>query len=809
MRRVPATSCARPTSGWRSEWPTAALRAENRERELAEELAREAARQWQDTFDASADAIWVLAEDSRIVRANRAAEPLFGRSQEEMVGRRCWEVAHGTSAPIAGCPRQRCEATRSRQTAEQRIGEGDFTITVDPMLDAAGRFCGAVHLVSDVTERKQAESAREASEARYRALFESSHDAIMTLEPPSWRFSACNPAAVRLFGLRDEAEILAATPWDLSPERQPDGRLSSEKAPEMIARALDQGSHFFRWTHLGLDGSVFPATVLLTRVELAGQVFMQAVVRDVGESERSEEALRASEARYRDLYDSAPNAYFAVDAATGLVRECNRAAGRLLGLEASALAGMQVLDLYADTPLGRDKATEVLRLLAAGREVRGVELQMKRADGSVVDVSLTVRPKLDESGAVVESRSVVTDITERKVLEEQLRSSQKMDAIGRLAGGVAHDFNNLLSVILSYTGFVMDEAPEGGPLEADLLEVKRAADRAVALTRQLLAFSRRQVFRLEPVDLSQIAAGVEKMLRRILGEDIDLVQQLAPDLALTLADAGQIEQVIMNLVINARDAMPLGGKLTIETRNLEIDEEYAARHVAVEPGSYVQLAVTDTGCGMDAATRERVFEPFFTTKETGKGTGLGLSTVYGIVNQSGGSIWVYSEPGRGTTFKVYLPRDVTGVEARTRTSSQAPARSTGSETVLVVEDEEPLRVVARRALSAAGYTVLTAADGEEALRLAAGHPGEIHLLLTDVVMPKLGGRALALELSKARPALVVVYMSGYTDDAIVHHGVLDADTHFLAKPFASAELMRKVREVLDGETTDGPAGTGR
>ena len=404
------------------------------------------------------------------------------------------------------------------------------------------------------------------------------------------------------------------------------------------------------------------------------------------------------------------------------------------------------------------------------------------------------------------------DITERKrgeaereKLEEQLRMSQKMEAIGSLAGGVAHDFNNLLSVILSYTGFAMEGVRDGDPLKDDLLEVKKAGERAAALTRQLLAFSRKQVLQPVALSLNQSAIGVEKMLQRILGEDIDLVQTLAPDLGLTLADPGQIEQVLMNLVVNARDAMPEGGKLTIETSNVEIDEEYAARHVAVKPGSYVQLAVSDTGCGMDEQTRTHIFEPFFTTKEKGKGTGLGLSTVYGIVKQSGGNIWVYSELGQGTTFKVYLPRDFSATAATDIKPSTVTKRATGTETILVVEDEEALRKVALRTLGAAGYKVLTASDGDDALLKSTQHAGDIHLLLTDVVMPRMSGRVLAQNLLRARPAIKVLYMSGYTDNAIVHHGVLDAGTQFLAKPFTSAALMEKVREVLD-EGTDRFAG---
>ncbi len=390
---------------------------------------------------------------------------------------------------------------------------------------------------------------------------------------------------------------------------------------------------------------------------------------------------------------------------------------------------------------------------------------------------------------------------ERERLEEQLRASQKLKAIGSLAGGVAHDFNNLLSVILSYTEFAIEELPEGSSVREDLIEVRSAGERATVLTRQLLAFSRKQVLRPVALDLNQVAVGVEKLLRRVLGEDIDYVQDLAPDLGVVLADPGQVEQVLMNLVINARDAMPHGGKLTIETANVLLDQEYAAHHLDATPGPYVRLVVTDTGSGMDERTRSRLFEPFFTTKEKGKGTGLGLATVYGIVKQSGGNIWVYSEPGKGTTFKIYLPRAL-GTKAEALTPSKVPRRLTGYETILLVEDEQALKEVAARSLTEAGYTVLMASDGEEALEISGQHAGEIQLLLTDVVMPRMGGRVLAERLAQTRPEIAVLYTSGYTDNAIVHHGVLDPGMLFLPKPFTAAELARKVRQALDVDLTD-------
>jgi len=392
---------------------------------------------------------------------------------------------------------------------------------------------------------------------------------------------------------------------------------------------------------------------------------------------------------------------------------------------------------------------------------------------------------------------------ERRRIEAQVQVSQKMEAIGRLAGGVAHDFNNMLSVILSYAEFAIQRLREGDPLRNDLLEVKKAGERAARLTRQLLAFGSKQLLQPVPLDVNQIAAEVESMLRRILGEDIDFVQVLAPDLGVVQADPGQIEQVLMNLVINAREAMPEGGSLTIETSNAEFDEEYAVCHAGVTPGSYIQIAVTDTGCGMDGQLRERIFEPFFTTK--GKGTGLGLSTVYGIVKQSGGNIWVYSEPGHGTTFKIHLPRE-RSLKATSRRLRAIPIPASGNETILLVEDEEAIREVAKRALEIAGFKVLPSAAADEAMQTAARHAGQIHLLLTDVVMPRMSGRALAQEIVKARPSITVVYMSGYADNASLHQGVVDVGAHFISKPFAGSDLVRKVRDALDTNSAEPPDG---
>jgi len=381
-------------------------------------------------------------------------------------------------------------------------------------------------------------------------------------------------------------------------------------------------------------------------------------------------------------------------------------------------------------------------------------------------------------------------------LQDQLRQSQKMEAIGRLAGGIAHDFNNLLTVIKGYSQLSLVEIKEGDPLRGDIEEIKNAADRAADLTRQLLAFSRRQIMEMKVLDLNDLLKNLDKMLRRVIGEDIELVTPLAEDLGRVKADPGQIEQVIMNLSVNARDAMPEGGKLTIETANVELDGAYARNHVAVTPGRYVMISVSDTGVGMAPEVRDRVFDPLFTTKEKGKGTGLGLSTVYGIVKQSDGNIWVYSEPGKGTAFKIYLPRVDEPLEEAGEVVVQKEIVGRG-ETILVVEDEEEVRKLAVQILRRQGYTVLEASQGNETSHICEQHKGAIHLMVMDVVMPGMNGRELAKSLEPHHPEMQVLYMSGYTDNAIVHHGILEKGLNFIQKPFTLEGLLRKVREVLD------------
>lgn len=485
----------------------------------------------------------------------------------------------------------------------------------------------------------------------------------------------------------------------------------------------------------------------------------------------------------------------------GRYTHANQRVCDILGLSKEDIIGKQAEELNAlvnpTEPSGssfREGKIPSSIALRTREPVAPVELLIAPQSGTTRRVTAAAAPVVLEPG-LTGAVSVIVDITEQHALTEQLRQAQKMEAVGQLAGGIAHDFNNLLTAITGYSELSLRRLGADDPHRRNLEEIKKAADRAASLTRQLLAFSRKQILEPKVVNLNSIVDSTEKMLRRLIGENIEVSSILEPELWLVKADPSQIEQILMNLVVNARDAMPDGGKLTIETANVELDQNYAGKHVMVSPGPYVMLAVSDTGIGMDAETEAHIFEPFFTTKEIGKGTGLGLSTVYGIVKQSGGYVWVYSEVGQGTTFKVYLPREFEPESAFVKSESRSIAR--GTETVLLVEDDDMVRNLAREVLESNGYRVLVASEATEALTLCENSRGEIKLVLTDVVMPQMGGKELAARLLQNSPDLKVLYMSGYTDNAIVHHGVLDESVSFLQKPFTPDALAKKVREVLD------------
>jgi PAS domain S-box-containing protein len=550
--------------------------------------------------------------------------------------------------------------------------------------------------------------------------------------------------------------------------------------------------------YFSLAGNHTPAQQQTAILRLSLFFFLSMLICWLNAALRSaQEELRRSEANFRSLVTNAPYGICSCDS-TGKILDANPAFLELLGLNnPNEIIGQHIFNLYADT----EQWFALADCLRSAAPFKGLPAEWKRKSGTTV-VRVSGRSVINGRKEGVVFEIFAEDVTERRALEQQLRQSQKMEAVGRLAGGIAHDFNNLLMVISGYSEFLLERLGAEPHLRGPAQEIASASERASSLTRQLLAFSRKQMLAPRIVNLNDIATENLKMLTRMIGEDIDLVLVPSPNLWPVRADAGQIEQVIMNLAVNARDAMPSGGKLTIETANVTLDDDYARLHAPLRPGDYVMVALSDTGGGMDAETQSHIFEPFFTTKGQ-KGTGLGLSTVYGIVKQSGGYIWVYSEVGRGTTFKIYLPRvaQMGEMAAQVAAPIQFQKVEPGTETILLVEDEANLRYLARQYLEKQGYKVIEAADGAVAMQIAVAHEAVIHLLLTDVIMPGMNGRELAQRISEIRPNVKVLYMSGYTENVIGHNGMLDAGVRLLQKPFNLRDLKSKVREVLDATPT--------
>jgi two-component system, cell cycle sensor histidine kinase and response regulator CckA len=647
-------------------------------------------------------------------------------------------------------------------------------ITVDGRAMNAGFF-------RDVTERWEAKRALEASETRYRRLFESAKDGILILDAATGRIVDVNPLMMELTG-HSRSDFLEKNLWEIGPFKD----IAAAKAS--FAELQEKG--YVRYEDLPLAtraGGTIDVEFISNVYVVGDRKVIQCNVRDITARKRAETERQ----RLATAIDQAAEAIMVTDA-RGAILYVNPAFETVTGYSRSEAIGLNPSMLKSgkqdDAFYGSLWAT-----ISGGHIWRG-RLVNKKKDGTLFTEEATISPVRDAAGTTTSYVAVKRDVSASLALEAQFLQAQKMEAVGRLAGGVAHDFNNILSVILSYADFLSGEVAE--PARTDVEEIRTAALRAAALTRQLLAFSRQLVLEPRVLNLNQTVTQLEKMIVRLLGADVKLTTLLGAGLWNVKADPGKIEQILMNLAVNARDAMPTGGQLTIETRNVELDDDYARAH-DVPAGSYALVAVTDTGVGMDAETKARLFEPFFTTKERGKGTGLGLATVFWIVKQSGGHIWVYSEPGKGATFKVYFPRAVGAAQVH---PSEPPAREAvrGSETILLVEDDDQVRAVAAGILRRNGYVVLDASNGGEALLVCEQHEATIHLLLTDVVMPRMSGRQLAERLASLRPEMKVLFMSGYTDDAILQHGVLDSGVAYLEKPLTPALLTRKVREVLAG-----------
>jgi PAS domain S-box-containing protein len=676
---------------------------------------------------------------------------------------------------------------------EIRITRGDGTegyirMSSAPVTDTEGKTVAAVAIVVDVSEQRTAERAVRSTDERFKFVAKATNDVIwdwdITTNSLVW-----NDSVETIFGHK-QSKIFPEIQWWYD-HIHPDDR---ERVSGGIRAAIESGGNSWsdQYRYLRADGKYANVTDrgYIARDQAGNPVRMIGAMTDVTERSRSEAAIRFQ----AQLLNAVQQAVVATDP-DGIVLYWNAHAEKLYGWSATEAIGKDISELKTSSFL-REHAHEIAEKVAGGESWTGEFLVQGKAS-KAFPALLTASPIMDESGRLVGIVRVSIDLTERRNLEEQFRQSQKMDAVGRLAGGIAHDFNNLLTVIRLNTEIIMEGFDPTDPRSEDVKQIRSAAERASSLTRQLLAFSRKQMLQPRVLDLNSVVSSVEPMLRRLIGEDITIAS-LCNARGYIVADPGQLEQILVNLVVNARDAMPEGGTISIETGNVELDETYTSEHAPVIPGRYVMLAVGDNGIGMSHDIREHAFDPFFTTKEAGKGTGLGLATVYGIVKQSGGYVWIYSEPGLGTTLKLYFPEVSSAAAFKGEEYKALPKeRARGSETILLVEDEDAVRGLASRILEKQGYRVIAAQHGKEAMDIATKEEGRIDLVLTDIVMPGMNGRGLVERLAGIRPRIKSLYMSGYTDDDIVRRGFVEPSKSFLQKPFTSEALLRTVRKVLD------------
>jgi two-component system, cell cycle sensor histidine kinase and response regulator CckA len=883
----------------------AQLRRELRMRQHTETALHQSEQRYRRIVETTEEGIWMIDADNQTTFVNQKMADMLGYTVAEMRGAPLFAFmdAEGQAIAKAGLERRR-QGIREQIEAKFQRKDSEVIwalVATNPVEDAAGRYAGALAMVTDITERKLAESALQESEERFRCLSEATFEGIVINDQGQHlavnaafvammgysyaeanRMNALDFTApeyhalvlekihsgdeqpyetvdVRKDGSRFPAEVRGRNmPYqgrmvrviavrDITERKQAEQALRESEErfrrlseatfegigicgndrildantqlaemvgythPELIGMPTDQlvapesrslvreyvqGGQLDRYEHLALrkDGSVFPVEVRSRPLPEQGLNMRVTIVRDISERVATQHALAQSEQRFRTMFERAAIGIALVDMA-GHPIVSNPAMEALLGYRADELREMTFAMFTHPDDVDADLAL-FDELLGGARESYQLEKRYLRKDGQVVWGRLTASLIVSNGAEPHLGLGMIEDITERKRIEQQYLQAQKMDALGRLAGGVAHDFNNLLTVILGSSELLLDELGRDHPLCRDVVPIQNAAAHAAALTRQLLTFSHHQVRQLDIVNLNTVVVRLETLLRRSLGEDVTLITRLAADLEPVQIDVSQLEQVLLNLAVNARDAMPNGGMLIIETAQAVLDTSDVPERGAVTTDPYVLLAISDTGCGMDAATQARMFEPFFTTKAPGKGTGLGLSTVYGIVRQSGGYLWVYSEVGQGTTFKIYLPQ----TRAQAKTSQPLPelariARDSG--TILLVEDEPSVRALASRILRARGYAVLEAEDGATALRIASGHQGWIDVLLTDVIMPGgMSGPQLAEQLLGQRPGLRVLYMSGYTDTAIAHHTAFDPRQNLLQKPFTAGGLAHRIWNML-------------
>ncbi|MBI4963630.1 MAG: PAS domain S-box protein [Desulfomonile tiedjei] len=753
-------------------------------------------------LNATTDLAMLIDAEGKIVALNKQFADRLGKTAEDLLSR---PVLDFMEPQFADRRREQLNSViktgqpvRFEDERAGRVVDHNFY----PVCTPQGKVERVAIFARDVTDHKRAEEALRHSEALLKNILSASPVAISYVEKGRLRWS--NQAMAQIFRYQYKAEYVGKPAKDFySSDEEYNRVLEIFRTGLKDGTAAETEAEFRRH-----DGSVFPGHMKISPLDASnlGKGTISAIA-DITEQKRAEEALRQSREEFRRLYEESKRAEdlyrsllsSSADAVIvydieGKAQYVNESFTQIFGWTLD-----DVRDRHSPhVPESRLDEIRIIidNLIREGAPLRGVETKRVTKEGRVLDISASASRYHDHEGKPAGLLVILRDITESKRLEEQLRQAVKMEAVGRLAGGVAHDFNNLLTAIMGYTNLLLQQIPRDSSQHEKLAQVFRAADRAATLTGQLLAFSRKQVLDVKVLDLNHVIAGWEQVLQRMIGENVQLTMALSQSLGRVKADPGQIEQILMNLVVNARDAMPSGGKLTIETGNSVLSREYSQTHPEVEPGRYVMFSVSDGGQGMDENTLSRVFEPFFTTKEKGVGTGLGLSTVYGIVKQHRGHISVYSEPGRGTTFKVYLPLVEQSVEEPT-VMGVTSLRPVGQETVLIVEDEEIVRELATEALDMLGYSVLAAGHPDEAKTICSKHGGTIDLLLTDVCLPDMDGKSLFDTLSPQRPSMKVLYVSGYTENFVVHRGILDSGVSFLPKPFTVEGLAQKVREVLD------------
>ncbi len=757
--------------------------SDNSSRKLIEDALRKSEEKFSKAFHCSPVPMCIIdiERDSGFLEVNDAFQRVTGYQPDELIGYTSTEVGLYHDLHDREEARIRIMTEGGYQNLEQRFRKKNGDIIVGLVsaesIEINGTLC-AIAAAVDITAQRKAEQRLRDSEELYRRLFEVESDAMFLVDQDSGKILKVNPAAVHLYGYTEE-ELVSMNRVDLSAE------------PERTVQATTRMEPFtpLRW-HRKKSGVVFPVEISNCYFDLKGRTVFVSAIRDITERRAMEQALRTSEEKFSKAFRSNPAAISIVDLETDTFLEVNEPFEEMTGYRRDEVLGRKSSELGISAGArGRDET--LAKLLKEGR-LRNWECRFHKKDGAL-RVALLSLDLIDIDG---KSCAIIAgiDITERMQLEKQLRQAQKLESLGRLAGGVAHDINNVLTVINGYSDMMVRALQPDDPLYAQAREIKKAGERAASLTNQLLLFSRQKVIEPKPVDLNSIINESKKMLQRLIGEDIELTTTLDPALGNVLMDPGQIQQIILNLALNARDAMPNGGKLQITTGNAEVGPGDVTPHPDAIPGNYVVLTVVDNGVGMDEWTLQNAFEPFFTTKEYGRGTGLGLSTVYGIVRQAGGWIHVSSEMGRGSSFRVHLPRVEAVPVPEIATPAAEPLK--GDETILVVEDHEDVRTLTVKILNSYGYHVIEASNGAEALAAARNHVGPIHLLLTDVVMPGMNGKELSDRLRQLQPDLKVLFTSGYTADVIARRGVLEENVAYLPKPFSPERLAAKVREAL-------------